>query len=62
MLCFLGDRGGHRQKGTREDISPEDKEVAAQELIKAMKSLEPTVGEKSVSCSVMSDSLRSHGL
>lgn len=45
MLCFLGtevatgreEQGGHL---------PEDKEVAAQELIKAMKSLEPTMGEK----------------
>ena len=32
--------------GRKEDMSPEDMKVAAQELIKAMKSLEPTMGEK----------------
>ena len=32
--------------GRKEDISPEDMKVAVQELIKAMTSSEPTVGEK----------------
>ena len=32
--------------GRKEDMSPEDMKVAAQELIKAMKSLEPPMGEK----------------